>query len=75
MGAAGRALHARPVTQPDGLPSAAAGGGLSSVGTRAGTHHGPTDHLYRLYLDRVQGAEGVIWRRVARGYHRRTAQS
>jgi len=27
--------------------------------------HGPTDHLYRVYLDRVKGAEGVVWRRVA----------
>jgi hypothetical protein len=27
--------------------------------------HGPTDHLYRVYLDRVKDAEGVIWRRTA----------
>ncbi len=27
--------------------------------------HGPTDHLYRVYLDRVKGAEGVVWRRAA----------
>jgi len=27
--------------------------------------HGPTDHLYRVYLDRVKSAEGVVWRRVA----------
>ena len=25
--------------------------------------HGPTDHLYRVYLDRVKSAEGAIWRR------------
>jgi len=35
MGAADRELPARPVAQPSGLPSSAAGGGLSSVGTRA----------------------------------------
>ncbi len=27
--------------------------------------HGPTNHLYRVYLDRVKGAEGVVWRRAA----------
>jgi len=27
--------------------------------------YGPTDHLYRVYLDRVKSAEGVVWRRVA----------
>jgi len=27
--------------------------------------HGPTDHLYCVYLKRAQGAEGVIWRRAA----------
>ncbi len=27
--------------------------------------HGPTDHLYRVYLDRINGAEGVVWRRAA----------
>jgi len=27
--------------------------------------HGPTDHLYRVYLERVKCAEGVIWRRAA----------
>jgi len=27
--------------------------------------HGPTDHLYRVYLNRVKGAEGVVWRRAA----------
>ncbi len=26
--------------------------------------HSPTDHLYRVYLDRVKSAEGVVWRRV-----------
>jgi len=28
------------------------------------THH-PTDHLYRVYLQRVTCAEGVVWRRAA----------
>ncbi len=27
--------------------------------------HGPTAHLYRVYLDRVKGTEGVVWRRAA----------
>ncbi len=27
--------------------------------------HYPTDHLYRVYLDRVKSAAGVVWRRTA----------
>ncbi len=27
--------------------------------------HGPTDHLYRVYLDRVKSTAGVVWRRAA----------
>ncbi len=27
--------------------------------------HYPTDQLYRVYLDRVKGAAGVVWRRAA----------